>query len=82
MGAHVEEFPDGMRVQGRPAGAATGAKLTGAKIDPQGDHRIAMALAVAALGAEGDTTILDADCAGVSFPEFFATLDRLRATGA
>jgi 3-phosphoshikimate 1-carboxyvinyltransferase len=82
MGAQVEEFPDGMRVEGRPAGAATQAKLTGAKIDPQGDHRIAMALAVAALGAEGDTTILDADCAGVSFPDFFATLDRLRGTGA
>ena len=52
--------------------------LRGAKIDPQGDHRIAMALAVAALGAEGDTTILDADCAAVSFPEFFTTLARLR----
>ena len=75
MGARVEEFPDGMRVEGRAAG-----KLHGAKIDPHGDHRIAMALSVAALGAEGDTTIRDAECVGVSFPEFFATLDRLRAT--
>jgi 3-phosphoshikimate 1-carboxyvinyltransferase len=74
MGARVEEFPDGMRVEGRAAG-----KLRGAKIDPHGDHRIAMALSVAALGAEGDTTIRDAECVGVSFPEFFATLDRLRA---
>ena len=73
MGARVEEFPDGMRVEGRAAG-----KLRGAKIDPHGDHRIAMALSVAALGAEGDTTIRDAECVGVSFPEFFATLDRLR----
>ena len=73
MGAQVEEFPDGMRVAGRSAG-----KLRGAKVDPQGDHRIAMALAVAALGAEGDTTIRDADCVGVSFPEFFDTLERLR----
>jgi len=73
MGAQVEEFPDGMRVAGRSAG-----KLHGAKVDPQGDHRIAMALAVAALGAEGDTTVLDADCAAVSFPEFFKTLERLR----
>jgi len=73
MGASVEEFPDGLRVAGRAAG-----KLRGAKVDPQGDHRIAMALAVAALGAEGDSTILDADCAAVSFPEFFATLARLR----
>jgi 3-phosphoshikimate 1-carboxyvinyltransferase len=75
MGARVEEFPDGLRVEGRASG-----KLRGAKIDPHGDHRIAMALSVAALGAEGDTTIRDAECVGVSFPEFFATLDRLRGT--
>jgi 3-phosphoshikimate 1-carboxyvinyltransferase len=73
MGATVQEFPDGMRVEGRSSG-----KLRGAKIDPQGDHRIAMALAVAALGAEGDTVIRDAECVGVSFPEFFTTLDKLR----
>ena len=72
MGARVEEFSDGLRVAGQ------GTKLRGAKIDPQGDHRIAMALSVAALGAEADTTIIDADCAGVSYPEFFATLERLR----
>jgi 3-phosphoshikimate 1-carboxyvinyltransferase len=73
MGADVEEFPDGMRVAGRNSG-----KLRGAKIDPQGDHRIAMAQSVAALGAEGDTVIRDAECVGVSFPEFFKTLERLR----
>jgi 3-phosphoshikimate 1-carboxyvinyltransferase len=73
MGAAIEEFPDGLRVGGRASG-----RLRGAKVDPQGDHRIAMALAVAALGAEGETTVLDADCAAVSFPEFFATLARLR----
>jgi 3-phosphoshikimate 1-carboxyvinyltransferase len=72
MGAEVEEFPDGLRVGGRSAG-----KLRGAKIDPRGDHRIAMAMAIAALGAEGDSTILDADCVAISFPEFFPTLDRL-----
>jgi 3-phosphoshikimate 1-carboxyvinyltransferase len=78
MGADVEEFPDGLRVAGRSAG-----KLRGAKVHPQGDHRIAMALSVAGLGAEGDTVIGDAECVGVSFPEFFATLDRLRgADGA
>ena len=76
MGAKVEEFPDGLRVGGRAG--STGPSLRGAKVDPRGDHRIAMALAVAALGAEGNTTILDADCAAVSFPEFFATLARLR----
>jgi 3-phosphoshikimate 1-carboxyvinyltransferase len=73
MGARVEEFADGLRVQGRSAG-----RLRGAKVDPRGDHRIAMALSVAALGAEGDSTILDSECVAVSFPEFFATLDRLR----
>ena len=75
MGADVEEFSDGLRVAGRSAG-----KLRGAKVDPQGDHRIAMALSVAALGAEGDTVIRDAECVGVSFPEFFATLERLRGS--
>jgi len=73
MGARVEEFPDGLRVEGRSAG-----KLRGAKVDPRGDHRIAMALAVDGLGAEGETVIQDAECVGVSFPEFFETLERLR----
>jgi len=72
----VEEFKDGLRVEGRAAG-----KLRGAKVDPKGDHRIAMALSVIAMGAEGDTTILDAECVGVSFPQFFATMDRLRGVG-
>jgi len=76
MGADVEEFTDGLRVAGRSAG-----KLRGAKVYPQGDHRIAMALSVVALGAEGDTVVRDAECVGVSFPEFFATLERLRGSG-
>jgi 3-phosphoshikimate 1-carboxyvinyltransferase len=75
MGAQVEEFPDGLRVEGRSAG-----KLRGAKVDPRGDHRIAMALSVAALGADGDTSVRGAECVGVSFPEFYATLDRLRGS--
>jgi len=73
MGARVEEFPDGMRVAGRSAG-----KLRGAKVDPEGDHRIAMALSIAALGADGDTVIHDAACVAVSFPDFFEVVDRLR----
>lgn len=72
MGAKVEERPDGLRVEGRKAG-----KLRGAEIDPRGDHRIAMAFAVAALAAEGATVIRDADCAAVSFPTFFDELNRL-----
>jgi len=72
MGAQVQEFPDGLRVGGRSAG-----KLRGAKVDPRNDHRIAMAMAIAALGAEDDSVILDADCAAISFPEFFPTLERM-----
>jgi 3-phosphoshikimate 1-carboxyvinyltransferase len=72
MGAKVEERPDGLRVEGRRAG-----KLRGAEIDPRGDHRIAMAFAVAALAAEGATVIRDTDCAAVSFPAFFDELNRL-----
>ncbi len=78
MGAQVEERPDGLRVAGRSAGSARGAPpLHGAEIDPRGDHRIAMAFAIAALAAQGETAIGDADCVAVSFPEFFPTLDRL-----
>jgi 3-phosphoshikimate 1-carboxyvinyltransferase len=77
MGARLEEFPDGLRVEGHAGGSAT-TKLRGAKVDPQRDHRIAMALAVAALGAQGDTVIRDSECVGVSFPDFFKTLERLR----
>jgi 3-phosphoshikimate 1-carboxyvinyltransferase len=72
MGGHVEERPDGLKVEGRGAG-----RLHGAEIDPHGDHRMAMAFAVAGLGAEGETVIRDADCAGVSYPGFFADLRRL-----
>ena len=72
MGARVEERPDGLRVEGRAAGA-----LQGAEIDPHGDHRIAMAFAVAALGAQGPTRIRDAECVAVSYPEFFSVLERL-----
>ena len=66
MNAKVEEFADGFRVEK--------SKLKGATIDSFGDHRIAMAFAVAALFADGETEIRDAECAGVSFPEFFQTL--------
>jgi 3-phosphoshikimate 1-carboxyvinyltransferase len=72
MGAKVEEFPDGLKVSGRSAG-----KLRGAVIEPHGDHRIAMAFAVAALGADGLTTIRDAECAGVSYPAFYEDLARV-----
>jgi 3-phosphoshikimate 1-carboxyvinyltransferase len=68
MGAEVEEFEDGLDVPG-------GQTLRGATIDSGGDHRIAMAFAVAALRAEGDTLIRGAESAAISFPEFFDLLD-------
>ena len=70
MGAEVEEKPDGLRIPGRQM-------LHGATIDSQGDHRIAMAFAVAALRARGDTIIHGADAAIISYPEFFSTLQTL-----
>lgn len=68
MGAEVEEHEDGLTVPG-------GQRLHGAEIHPDGDHRIAMAFSIAALGAQGDTVIHDAEAAGVSFPEFYDLLE-------
>ena len=67
MGAEVEERPDGMRIPG-------GQQLQGAELDSFDDHRIAMAFAVAALRADGETVIHGADAAGVSYPAFFDAL--------
>jgi len=69
MGAEVEEFPDGLRVAGRQ-------RLRGAEIETYGDHRIAMAFAVAGLVAEGTTLIRDSACVDISFPNFFTTLEQ------
>lgn len=67
MGATVEEYDDGFRVEK--------SSLRGARVASFGDHRISMAFAVAALFAEeGETEIIDAQCAAVSFPEFFDVL--------
>lgn len=70
MGAEVEELQDGLRISGRQT-------LHGAKLDSFGDHRIAMAFAVAALRAEGDTEIERADAAVISYPGFFDALEGL-----
>lgn len=66
MNARVDEFEDGFRVHS--------SELKGGQIDTYGDHRIAMASAVAALLADGETEIEDAECVAVSFPGFFETL--------
>ncbi len=70
MGAELTEFDDGLDIPGNQL-------LRGAEINAGGDHRIAMAFAVAALRAQGDTLIVGAEHAAVSFPEFFTHLDAL-----
>ena len=72
MGAAIEEFPDGFHVVGER-------RLRGGEVDAHNDHRLAMAFAIAALGASGPTTIHDAGAAAVSYPEFFTVLESLRA---
>jgi 3-phosphoshikimate 1-carboxyvinyltransferase len=67
LGVEVEEFPDGLKIPGRQ-------KFRAAEFDSFGDHRIAMAFAVAALRGDGESTIRGADAASVSFPEFWDTL--------
>lgn len=64
MGVDAEETADGLFVPGP-------CRLRGATIDPHSDHRIAMAFACAAMAAEGESTILDPDVVGVSFPDFY-----------
>jgi 3-phosphoshikimate 1-carboxyvinyltransferase len=70
MGAEVEEFEDGLHVPG-------GQTLRGGTVDSADDHRIAMAFAIAALRATGETTIHGAEAAAISFPEFFPLLNEL-----
>ena len=70
MGAEVEEFDDGLSVNGP-------AQLRGSSVDSHGDHRIAMAFAVAALIADGETEIAGSECVAISFPEFFGLLESL-----
>lgn len=68
MGVPVTEHETGMEIPGR-------CKLRSAELDSCGDHRIAMAFAIGALAAEGDSILSGAEAAAVSFPEFFEMLD-------
>ena len=70
MGANVEEAPDGFHIDGA-------SRLRGGVVDAVGDHRLAMAFAIAALGAIGPTTITGADSVSVSYPGFFDVLERV-----
>jgi 3-phosphoshikimate 1-carboxyvinyltransferase len=69
LGASVEEYPDGFRLVAQP--------LTGGTADAAGDHRLAMAFAVAATGAKAPSLILGASSVAVSYPGFFEALERL-----
>src|SRR5664280_2946128 len=70
MGAQVEQTEDGWRIPGAQ-------RLHGAEIESVGDHRIAMAFAVAALRAQGESLIRNSECVAISYPSFFADLERL-----
>jgi 3-phosphoshikimate 1-carboxyvinyltransferase len=72
MGAQIEIGKSSLTVKGP-------SRLHGAKVDPHNDHRIAMACSVAALGAEGETTIQDAQCIRKSYPLFFTDLKSIGA---
>jgi 3-phosphoshikimate 1-carboxyvinyltransferase len=72
MGADAHERPDGFTIRGTR-------RLAGGAVDAHGDHRLAMAFAIAALGATGPTTIAGAEVVAVSYPGFFGDLDSLRA---
>ncbi len=74
MGATVDEFADGMEITG-------GANLKGAEIHSLGDHRIAMAFAIAGLFAEGETVIRDVECIETSYPGFIRELEQLQTLG-
>ncbi len=71
MGANITELPDGLVIEGGP--------LTGTVVDGHGDHRIVMALAVAALGAEGETIVTGAEAAAVTYPGFIRDFRKLGA---
>ena len=71
MGIHVEATPDGMHVPGKQ-------RFKAANFDSFGDHRIAMAFAVAALRGDGNSIIDNAEAASVSFPEFWNILESIR----
>lgn len=70
MGVVIEETDDGMIIKGNQ-------KLKGAEVYSHLDHRVAMSCAIAGLITEGETTIIDADCVGISFPNFYNLLNNL-----
>jgi 3-phosphoshikimate 1-carboxyvinyltransferase len=74
MGANVRELYDGLEIEG-------GTMLKGARVNSYGDHRIAMAFAIAGLFAEGETIVEDVDCVATSYPGFEAQLKHFQSKG-
>ncbi len=74
MGAEINELEDGFQVNGPT-------KLKGAILESYSDHRIAMALAIAASIASGESTIRNAECVDISFPHFFDLLNKINTKG-
>jgi 3-phosphoshikimate 1-carboxyvinyltransferase len=70
MGADIQELEDGFQVRGP-------SRLQGANLSTHGDHRVAMAMTVAALMADGETTLDDASVVDISYPDFFTDLSTL-----
>ncbi len=70
MGASIKEKEDGMVISG-------GKRLAGSSVDSFGDHRMAMALTIGGLIADGETTVNDVACIDTSFPHFMDTLNRM-----
>jgi 3-phosphoshikimate 1-carboxyvinyltransferase len=71
MGVKVEEYPDGLDIEG-------GRRLRGCTIESFGDHRIAMAFAIAGLFASGETVIQNTACVATSYPGFAAALEQVQ----
>jgi 3-phosphoshikimate 1-carboxyvinyltransferase len=71
MGVSIKELEDGVEIKGP-------CKLKGAEVYSYKDHRIAMALSIAGLISESKTTIIDAECVDISFPEFYNFLEILQ----
>lgn len=70
LGADIEERPDGLVIRQ--------SKLTGTKVHGHGDHRVVMSLAIAGMGADGQTTIDTAEAVNVTFPTFFQLVESLK----
>lgn len=71
MGANIKEMDDGMIIEGRES-------LTPASVETHNDHRIAMAISIAALRAKGESVINDYECVNISYPDFYETLHKLK----